>query len=99
VIAYKLMRRKANGKITSLFINKSREYHFGEWMDAEFIPTKGFAQRQGWHCTFTQYAPHLSTRGRVWVKCEVEDWTTYDRPESQGGAWILANKIKLLEVM
>ena len=33
---------------------------------------------------------------RVWVECEIEDWTTYDRPESQGGKWILAQRMKLL---
>jgi hypothetical protein len=99
MVAYKLMRKKANGAITSLFINKQVEYEFNEWMKAECHPTKGFAYRPGWHCTFTPYAPHLNTNGRVWVKCEVENWTKYDRPESQGGAWILAQDIKLLEVM
>lgn len=33
---------------------------------------------------------------RVWVECEVEDWTSYDRPESQGGSWILAQKMKIV---
>lgn len=99
MIAYKLMRQKANGAVTSLFINKRVEYSFNEWMDAEFYPTKGFAERKGWHCTFSPYAPHLSTKGRVWIKCEVEDWDTYNRPESQGGSWILANKIKLLKII
>lgn len=99
MIAYKLMRKKKNNAITSLFINKTKEYKFGVWMKAEFFPTNGFAERFGWHCTFTPYAPHLSTKDRVWVKCEIEDWRTYDRPESQGGKWILANNIKLLEVI
>jgi len=99
MIAYKLMRKKKNNTITSLFINKKIEYKFNVWMDAEFFPTKGFAERIGWHCTFIPYAPHLGIKNRVWVKCEVEDWHSYDRPESQGGKWILANKIKLLEII
>lgn len=33
---------------------------------------------------------------RVWVECEVEDWTSYNRPESQGGSWILAQKMKII---
>lgn len=46
-------------------------------------------------------SPHLSMRlangeQRVWVECEVEDWTTYNRPESQGGAWILAQRMKVV---
>lgn len=34
---------------------------------------------------------------RVWVECEVEDWTSYNRPESQGGSWILAQKMKIIK--
>lgn len=33
---------------------------------------------------------------RVWVECEVENWESYDRPESQGGAWILAQRMKII---
>ena len=32
---------------------------------------------------------------RVWVECEVEDYDTYNRPESQGGTWILAQRMKI----
>lgn len=46
-------------------------------------------------------APHLSIKlangeQRVWVECEVEDYATYNRPESQGGTWILAQKMKVV---
>ena len=34
-----------------------------------------------------------------WVECEVEDWESYDRPESQGGAWILAQRMKIVKIM
>lgn len=69
-------------------------------MQAECYPTKGFAVRKGWHCCFTPVAPHLSMRlangeQRVWVECEVEDYDTYNRPESQGGTWILAQRMKI----
>jgi hypothetical protein len=33
------------------------------------------------------------------VEIEVEDYTTYDRPESQGGAWILDNKMKAIRII
>ena len=33
---------------------------------------------------------------RVWVECEVEDFSTYNRPESQGGTWILAQRMKVV---
>ena len=70
-------------------------------MQAECYPTKGFAVRQGWHCCFKPIAPHLSMQlangeQRVWVECEVEDWESYNRPESQGGSWILAQRMKIV---
>ena len=101
--AYKLIRQLKDGKYYPLFIGKTKEYVFGEWLQAECIPTKGFAVRKGFHCCFEQNAPHLKLQlangeKRVWVECEVEDWETYNRPESQGGAWILAQKMKLLRI-
>lgn len=99
MIAYKLMKLRKNGTLGSLFINAKQIYPIGEWMQAENHPTKGFAERCGWHCTFEPIAPHLSMKGRVWVKIEVDDYTTYDRPANQGGKWILANKMKIIEII
>jgi hypothetical protein len=99
MVAYKLMRVRKNGTLGSLFINRKAIIPLNQWLQAYNIPTKGFAQRFGWHCTFTPYAPHLSTKGRVWVKCEAEDYTVYNRPESQGGRWVLASKIKIIKVL
>jgi hypothetical protein len=102
--AYKLLRVKKDGNLYPLFINKTVPTPIGEWLEAECIPTNGFAVRCGFHCTFTPWAPHLKTElasgeKRVWVECEVEDYTTYDRPESQGGAWILAQRMKLNRII
>lgn len=99
--AYKLLRKLKDGSLHPLFINKKEATPIGEWMEAECYPTKGFAVRQGWHCCFIPLAPHLSIKlsngeQRVWVECEVEDYTSYDRPESQGGAWILAQQMKII---
>lgn len=99
--AYKLLRRLKDGKLYPLFINKTNPTPIGVWMEAECIPTPGFAVRKGWHCCFTPNAPHLKMRlasgeQRVWVECEVEDFESYDRPESQGGAWILAQHMKIV---
>ena len=101
--AYKLMRLK-NGALYPLFINRRQEVPLGTWLPAECHPTKGFAVRQGWHCCFQPNAPHLKTtlangERRVWVECEVEDWHSYNRPESQGGAWILAQRMKALRIL
>lgn len=102
--AYKLLRMKKDGKLYPLFINKTKETPIGKWMVAECHPTKGFAVRQGWHCCFKPIAPHLKMQlsngeQRVWVECEVEDWQSYDRPILQGGAWILAQKMKINKVL
>lgn len=100
--AYKLLRKLSDGKLYPLFIHKTYSTPFNEWMQAECYPTKGFAVRCGWHCTFRPVAPHLSMRlangeQRVWVECEVDDFSTYNRPESQGGTWILAQRIKIIK--
>ena len=97
MIAYKLVRKMKDGSISPLFINKKSRLPIGEWMEAEFHPTKGFAQRQGWHCTLEMNAPHLSTKGRVWVEVELDDYEFYDRPESQGGTWVLAQRMKIIK--
>lgn len=102
MVAYKLIRKLKDGKNYPLFIGKTREYEFGKWLEAECIPTKGFAIRPGFHCCFIPNAPHLKLHlsngeQRVWVRVEVEDWEKYSRPESQGGSWILAQRMRILE--
>jgi hypothetical protein len=97
MIVYKLFRQLKNGDITPLFINKTKRLPFNEWMNAESHPTKGFALRPFWHCTSTPSAPHLSEKGRVWLKVEIEDFTEFQRPDNQGGKWYLANRMKIIE--
>lgn len=102
--AYKLLRIKKDGKLYPLFINKTVATTIGGWMEAEYHPTPGFQPRKGWHVCFLPLAPHLKLQlangeRRVWVECEVEDWVSYDRPESQGGAWCLAQRMKINRVM
>lgn len=96
--AYKLVRKEKDGTLYPLFIDRHRPYIFGEEREAEYIPTKGFAPRCGFHCCFTTHAPHLKRKlangeERVWMECDIHDYTTYDRPESQGGAWLLAKNL------
>lgn len=88
-----------DGSLASLFINKKDRLPIGEWLDAEEHPTKGYAVRKGWHCTIVPQAPHLSKEGRVWVKVLLQDYDWYMRPVSQGGIWILAQKMKILEIV
>jgi len=53
--------------------------------------------RPYFHCTENPTAPHLTLKNRVWCKVEVEDYVEMIRPEKQGGKWILAKRIKLIE--
>ena len=43
---YKKVRIKWDGNCYPLFIGKNKPFIFGEWMQCEFIPTKGFADRR-----------------------------------------------------
>lgn len=99
MIAYKLFRQRKDGTLGPLFINAAQRVPVGVWLPAEEHRRKGFAFRPGWHCTQEPVAPHLSERGRVWCRVEVKNFERYQRPESQGGTWILAQHIKVLEVL
>lgn len=96
-IAYKLVRKLNNDELSPLFINKKFRFPVGIWLDAESHPTNGFQYRKGWHCTLKPNAPHLSTKNRIWVEVEIEDFEYYNRPESQGGTWVLAQKMKIIK--
>ena len=59
----------------------------------------------GWHCCFKPEAPHIadqlkSGEIRVWMVCEAKGRSQkYDRPESQGGAWLLVEYLKPLRIL
>lgn len=89
---YKLFEMRDDGKLFPLFIGKIKETPVNEWVPAEIIPTKGFAERPGWHLgAILPSAPWLmsadgtykSQRGkrfkRVW--CEVEYVANVDYTE------------------
>lgn len=97
--AYKLLRLRKDGSLGPLFINKRQVIPLGVWLEAEDHPTKGYAHRPGWHTAPEPKAPHLTTRGRVWAHVEIEDYVDLPRPESQGGTWLLAQKMKVLGII
>lgn len=85
-IGYKLFEMDASGKLYPLFIDKKEEIEIGKWIHAKNVPTKGFAQRPGWHIgsnvpdapwlrgfdgsELGHYRSRFSKGKRVW--CEVE---------------------------
>lgn len=99
MIAYKLLRVRADGTLGPLFINRRQRIPLGVRLPAEDVPTPGYAHRPGWHACAEPRAPHLSTRGRAWFRVEIEDVTTHDRPERQGGRWYTARRMTVLEAV
>ncbi len=94
--AYKLLRRRRDGTLGPLFINRPQVIPLGQWLPAEDHPTKGFAHRPGWHVAPEPIAPHLSTKDRVWMRVEIKDYATLQRPVCQGSVWFLAKWMKVL---
>jgi len=104
MIAYKLLKRRRDGTLGPLFINASQRIPIGVWLEAEDHPTKGFAHRPGWHCTPEPHAPHLTMTPkhgppRVWCIVELKGVEQYSRPKAQGGTWLLARKMKVIETI
>lgn len=97
--AYKLFKQRKDGSIGPLFINARQRLEPGVWYDAEDHPTKGFAHRPGWHCAAAPTTKHLSEKGRVWYAVEIEDFHTFPRPEYQGGEWLIARRMRVIEAV
>jgi hypothetical protein len=95
--AWKLFRLRKNNSLGSLFINKRAVIPIDSWLEAADYPTKGYANRPGWHCTGYPYAPHLKLEGRVWREVEIKDYVEFLRPQNQGGRWFLAKWMKVLQ--
>ena len=66
-------------------------------MQAHPYHKKGYAFRPGWHVMLQPEAPHLSMKNRIWVEVQIEDYTYFDRPVSQGGRWALANRMQIIK--
>ena len=97
MVVYKLLKVRKDGSIGPLFINRRQRIPIGEWLEAENHPTKGYAERPGWHTTNSPNAPHLSMKGRTWFEVEIDDYYEFPRPGNQGGMWYIANKMKVLK--
>ena len=100
-IAFKLFRQRKDGTYGPLFINRQQIIEIGKTYDAEAHPTKGFKERVGWHAALTPRAPHLKEQlangeKRVWLMVRLHGVTRYARPESQGGTWVLGDKMEVL---
>jgi hypothetical protein len=97
MIGYKLFRKRKDGTLGSLFIDRKRVIPIGKYLKAGIHPTKGFAYRPGWHVCSRPNAPHLSMKNRVWFKVRLrKNIIVIHRLISQGGIWYIAKEIKVL---
>lgn len=100
MIGYKLFRRRKNGTLGPLFINRKQVIPIGQWLQAEDHQTKGYQHRPGWHATLQMRAPHLKKKSdRVWCMVDVGDFSYFNRPDSQGGQWLLAKWMKVINII
>jgi hypothetical protein len=96
MICYKLFRLRKDNTLGSLFINRKDVIPVNKWIEAQCYPTKGYKVRPGWHATKQPKAPHLSEKNRVWRKVGIKDYEKIIRPDSQGGVWFIAKKMKVM---
>ena len=99
ITAYKLVRLRKDGTLGSLFMNASARLPVGEFIRARPHARKGFAYRPGWHTVAKPVAPHLSKKGRVWVKVWISEYQQHRRPAHQGGLWFTSNFMYIREVL
>ena len=97
-LGWKLLRVRQDKTLGSLFINKSQVLVRGVWLESAPHKTPGYAFRPGRHAMVKREAPHLSTVGRVWCRVELLGVEEYERPEAQGGMWLLAKQMRIIRV-
>lgn len=96
--AWKLFRVRRDGSLGSLFVDRRRVLPIGVWLDARDCRPKGLAYRPGWHASESPALPHLSRRGRVLCLVALAgEIVRHERPASQGGAWLTATRLMILE--
>ncbi len=99
MIGDKLFRKRKDGTLGPLFINRKQRLSPGIYYEFEKHYTKGYAYRPGWHICSEMNAPHLRQGGdRVWAKVNFIPMAVIERPKSQGGTWYLGSAMKILEV-
>lgn len=97
ILGWKLFRKKSDGALTSLFIDRQKHLKSGVWLKAQAHLTEGYAFRPGWHALPVKNAPHLTTKGRVWKRVALKGVHVHRKPKAQGGTWYLATQMKILD--
>ena len=76
---YKLFEENNKGELFPLFIGKNIPTPMNQWIPAQFIPTKGFASRGGWHIGELPDAPWLKGYDGTELGCYKSRWKTGKR--------------------
>jgi hypothetical protein len=98
MIGWKLFRKRKDGSLGSLFINRPQKLYFGIRYTAKNHPTKEFAVRPGWHICREPVAPHLSMMGRVWCKVRFDGKIrSHIRPKAQSGLWYTSTYLTIIK--
>lgn len=78
-IGYKLFEQNTRGELFPLFIGKNKPVAVGKWVHAEYLPTKGFACRGGWHIGDMPDAPWLKGYDGSETGCYKSRWKSGKR--------------------
>lgn len=102
---WKLFQLRKDGTLRPLFLDTGETLPYNVWIEAQdntsLARKKGLQPRPGWHATLLPNAPHLklelaSGEKRIWARVKLRGVTLYERPESQGGTWVLAREMMLI---
>ena len=103
MIAYKILRKRSDGSLGPLFVDRGLRLSFGiTYVAKTDLPHPGLAHRPGFHCTHAPCAPHIKLRlksgeQRVWCMVKLSGWVTpHPRPDCQGGLWYTAEKMRIM---
>lgn len=106
IYAYKLLRKRKDGSLGSLFVGRSFILKKNiNYMASTNLPHKGLAYRPGFHCCSKPIAPHLKMtlsngEQRVWAYVELDgEIEKIKRPECQGGIWYVSSMMKILKIL
>lgn len=94
--AYKLFRKRKDGTLAPLFIGASMRVPVGEWLEAQDLPTKGFAHRPGWHAGLVPETHIKESENRVWCECRIKDFYPFQLNSKQK-EWQIAKWLKVVK--
>lgn len=104
--AFKLMRKRKDGSLGPLFVERNRVFVPGTVLFAHTIARlpQGLRYRPGFHCCSKPEAPHLKLRlksgeERVWCEVLLADYVEHPRPTCFGGMWLIGQVMEIIRIL